>query len=68
MTIYMKHPKLGNAHCADDEESAKVAAGWVKWPRSGEQKSAGHGDAEAFEDDLNDLAATKRKPGRPRKE
>lgn len=58
--IYVKHPVLGNKHARESEQSELEAAGWVRWPRSKEQKAgvtftAADGDV------------VKRKPGRPKK-
>jgi hypothetical protein len=39
MIIYMKHPTLGNEHCDESEQAARELAGWVRWPRSPEQKA-----------------------------
>jgi hypothetical protein len=38
--IYMKHPELGNAHFPDAEQKKLEGEGWVRWPRTPEQKSA----------------------------
>lgn len=35
----MKHPKLGNLHLQDSEQSEREAQGWVRWPRTAEQKA-----------------------------
>jgi hypothetical protein len=37
--IYMKHATLGNQHFEDAEEKEKAEQGWVKWPRTAEQKN-----------------------------
>ena len=37
--VYMKHPEHGNVHVEDAEVSARVADGWVVWPRSKEAKA-----------------------------
>lgn len=39
--IYMKHAKFGNEHCDESEQAAREAAGWVRWPRTQEQKKVG---------------------------
>lgn len=66
--IYMKHAEHGNAHFPDDQEAALVAAGWVKWPRTAEQK-AGIVAAPVAAVVADALApAFKRPPGRPRKQ
>jgi hypothetical protein len=36
---YVKHPEHGNKHVPDDQVEALVAQGWVKWPRTKEQKA-----------------------------
>lgn len=36
--IYMKHPEHGNKHFPDSEQVTREAAGWVRWPRTPEQK------------------------------
>ena len=38
--IYMKHPVLGNRHFHEDQLTALLADGWVRWPRTLEQKNA----------------------------
>ncbi len=37
---YMKHAALGNKHVKDEEVAKLEAEGWVKWPRTKEQKMA----------------------------
>jgi len=37
--VYMKHSEHGNVHVEDAEVSARVADGWVVWPRSKEAKA-----------------------------
>jgi hypothetical protein len=61
--IYMKHPEHGNAHFPDEQEAALVADGWVKWPRTAEQKA---GISAPVVPDAPAIAV-KRPPGRPRK-
>lgn len=60
--IYMKHSELGNAHFDDVLQAEKEAQGWVKWPRTPEQKSGSV--ALPVE---SQIEAIKRKPGRPRR-
>ena len=36
---YLKHPELGNKHAPDSELEKLTAEGWVKWPRTKEQKA-----------------------------
>jgi hypothetical protein len=36
--IYMKHQEHGNKHFPDSEQAEREAAGWVRWPRTPEQK------------------------------
>lgn len=57
--IYMKHSEQGNAHFDDALQAEKEAQGWVKWPRTPDQKA---GIVVAVEP-----APEKRSPGRPRK-
>jgi hypothetical protein len=38
--IYMKHATLGNEHFEDAEQAEREAEGWVRWPRTKEQKAA----------------------------
>lgn len=57
--IYMKHPEHGNAHFDDAVQAEKEAQGWVKWPRTPDQK---YGVVQVVE-----AAPEKRPPGRPRK-
>lgn len=63
--IYMKHAERGNKHFPVSEEEARLAEGWVKWPRTKEQKA---GVAPVPPADPVATEAVKRKPGRPRKE
>jgi hypothetical protein len=56
--IYMKHSEHGNAHFDDALQAEKEAQGWVKWPRTPEQKAG-------IEPVV--IAPEKRSPGRPRK-
>lgn len=37
--IYMKHPEHGNKHFPDAQQAELEAAGWVRWPRTAEQKA-----------------------------
>jgi hypothetical protein len=69
--IYVKHPELGSKHVPEAELPALVAAGWVRWPRTAEQKAdapvspvvtATVGEILKWDE------PPKRKPGRPRKE
>ena len=64
--IYMKHAEHGNAHWPDDQEAALVAAGWVKWPRTAEQKAGIVAAAPVVVD--VPAPSFKRPPGRPRKQ
>ena len=57
----MKHSELGNAHFDDALQAEKEAQGWVKWPRTKEQKDGVHVAVVAQEE------AKPRGPGRPRK-
>jgi hypothetical protein len=36
---YLKHPELGNKHVPDSEVDRLTSEGWVKWPRTKEQKA-----------------------------
>ena len=65
--IYVKHPELGNKHVREAELPALVAAGWVRWPRTAEQK-AGVSPVATVGEILKSDEPPKRKPGRPRKE
>ncbi len=68
---YVKHAALGNKHVKDEEVAKLEAEGWVKWPRTKEQKT---GLTPAVVQPLTTdefiqevVAVAKRKPGRPRK-
>lgn len=37
--IYMKHAEHGNRHFEAGEQAAREADGWVRWPRTKEQKA-----------------------------
>lgn len=45
---YVKHPELGNKHVDDSEVAALVEQGWVKWPRTAEEKELGDGSDAAY--------------------
>ena len=45
---YVKHPVHGNKNVDDSEVSALVADGWVKWPRTKEEKAMGDGSAAGY--------------------
>lgn len=45
---FVKHPELGNKHVEDSEVAALVAQGWVKWPRTAEEKALGDGSDAAY--------------------
>ena len=45
---FVKHPELGNKHVDDSEVEALVKEGWVKWPRSAEEKALGDGSDAAY--------------------
>ena len=38
MQIYMKHPTEGNSHFPESDQAELEAKGWVRWPRTAEQK------------------------------
>lgn len=38
--IYMKHAELGNEYFDESEQSQRESEGWVRWPRTAEQKAA----------------------------
>ena len=38
--VYVKHSELGNKHVSDEEAKKLVNEGWVRWPRTKEQKEA----------------------------
>jgi len=44
----VKHPAHGNKHVTDAEVPALVEKGWVKWPRSKDEKALGDGSAAAY--------------------
>lgn len=46
--VLVKHPVHGNKHVDDSEVAALVAAGWVKWPRSADEKALGDGSAAGY--------------------
>ena len=37
--IYMKHKEHGNAQVADAEQAQREIDGWVRWPRTKDQKA-----------------------------
>ena len=39
--VYVKHSELGNKHVSDEEAKKLVNEGWVRWPRSKEEKVGG---------------------------
>ena len=45
---FVKHPVHGNKHVDDSEVAALAAQGWVKWPRTQEDKAAGDGSAAGY--------------------
>ena len=45
---FVKHPVHGNKHVDDSDVAALVAQGWVKWPRTDEEKAAGDGSAAGY--------------------
>jgi hypothetical protein len=45
---FVKHPVHGNKNVDDSEVAALVADGWVKWPRSPEEKALGDGSDAAY--------------------
>ena len=45
---YVKHPLHGNKHVADSEVPALVKDGWVKWPRTDDEKALGDGSDAAY--------------------
>lgn len=46
--VLVKHPVHGNKHVDDSEVSALTAQGWVKWPRSADEKALGDGSAAGY--------------------
>jgi hypothetical protein len=64
--VLVKHPEHGVRHVPDGEVAALVSAGWVKWPRSREEKE-GKGMEWKVSPDQSEPAVVKRGPGRPRK-
>lgn len=46
--VLVKHPVHGNKNVDETEVSALVAAGWVKWPRTKEEKAMGDGSAAGY--------------------
>lgn len=61
--IYMKHPEHGNAHFDEALQAEKEAQGWVKWPRTPEQKAG----LLSVADVTAAVVVERRGPGRPRK-
>ena len=47
MTV-VKHPVHGNREVSETEVAALVAQGWVKWPRTKEEKALGDGSAAGY--------------------
>ncbi len=45
---YVKHPELGNKHVDESEVAALVEQGWVKWPRTDDEKALGDGSDAAY--------------------
>jgi len=37
--IYMKHSEFGNGHFEDEEQGKLESQGWIRWPRTGNQKA-----------------------------
>lgn len=66
MTAYVKHPVLGNRHVDERELPALVGAGWVRWPRTAEEK-AGQVVAPVEITEEPPAEPVKRRPGRPKK-
>lgn len=60
--IYMKHSEHGNAYFDDALQAEKESEGWVKWPRTADQKAGIDTAAE-----VSTQEPEKRGPGRPRK-
>lgn len=67
---YVKHAEHGNKHVTDDELPGLLADGWVKWPRTREQKEARallEVAVDKFEQAMDDHESVAPKRGRPRK-
>jgi len=66
--VYVKHPALGNEHIEESELAERLAAGWVRWPRTAEEK-AGIAASVVKADPALVVPEepAKRGPGRPRK-
>lgn len=47
MTV-VKHPVHGNKDVPESEVAALVKQGWVKWPRTVEEKALGDGSAAGY--------------------
>lgn len=39
MKFLMKHPTLGNVYAEEEEVTKMQAEGWVRWPRTAEEKA-----------------------------
>lgn len=48
--IYMKHPEHGNKHFPDAQQAELEAAGWVRWPRTAEQKAGAVVETKTYAD------------------
>ena len=48
MQVYVKHPVHGNKHVDEKEVPELVKQGWVKWPRTSEEKALGDGSDAAY--------------------
>lgn len=46
--ILVKHPVHGNRQVQESEVATLVANGWVKWPRSKDEKALGDGSAAGY--------------------
>jgi len=66
--VYVKHPTLGNERIEESELAERLADGWVRWPRTAEEK-AGIAAAVVKADPALVVPEepAKRGPGRPRK-
>lgn len=71
--FYLKHHYLGNKHVETEAEADKlVPEGWVRWPRSKEQKqvdpvAVAAAARQKYEDEQTELARLRAEQGKGKK-
>ncbi len=66
MSVYMKHPVMGNAHVPASQQTQREADGWVRWPRTPEQK-LGICSVQPTQEQVARVEQQAKPRGRPRK-